>query len=37
MGSGDATIRVMPPMSINKVQLEIGLTVFDEAIATVEA
>ena len=36
-GTGDSAIRILPPLSINKVQLEIGLTVFDEAVATVEA
>lgn len=32
---GTATIRIVPPLCINKMQLEVGLNVLDEAIATV--
>ncbi len=35
LGCGDSGIRFTPPLCINRVQLEIGLDVFDEAVATV--
>ncbi|MDM8008241.1 MAG: aminotransferase class III-fold pyridoxal phosphate-dependent enzyme [Phycisphaerae bacterium] len=34
-GCGDTTIRFCPPLCINQVQLEVGLNVFEEAVATV--
>ena len=33
--AGEAAIRVIPPLCINKMQLEVGLNVLEEAIATV--
>lgn len=33
--AGETTIRVCPPLCMNKVQLEVGLNVLEEAIATV--
>ena len=33
--AGETTIRVCPPLCINKVQLEVGLNVLEEAVATV--
>ncbi|GMU24566.1 MAG: aspartate aminotransferase family protein [Phycisphaerae bacterium] len=35
LGCGEAGIRFTPPLCINRVQLEVGLDVFDEAVATV--
>jgi len=35
LGCGDTGIRVVPPLCINHTQLEVGLDVLDEAIATV--
>jgi 4-aminobutyrate aminotransferase len=35
LGCGESAIRISPPLCINRVQLEIGLDVFEEAIATV--
>ena len=35
LGCGDAGIRVCPPLCINATQMEVGLDVFSEAIATV--
>ena len=35
LGCGEASIRVCPPLCINKAPLEVGLDVFDEAVATV--
>ena len=32
---GEAAIRIIPPLCINKMQLEVGLNVLEEAIATV--
>ena len=32
---GTAAIRIIPPLCINKMQLEVGLNVLEEAIATV--
>jgi 4-aminobutyrate aminotransferase len=34
-GCGDTTIRFCPPLCINRVQVEVGLDVFEEAVATV--
>jgi len=34
-GCGDTTIRFCPPLCINQAQLEVGLNVFEEAVATV--
>lgn len=34
---GDSTIRVCPPLCINETQLDVGLRLFDEAVATVVA
>ncbi len=36
-GCGDTTIRFCPPLCINRVQVEVGLDVFEEAVATVTA
>jgi 4-aminobutyrate aminotransferase len=33
--TGKSCIRIAPPLSINRVQIEVGLDVFEEAIATV--
>jgi len=35
LGCGETGIRFTPPLCINRVQLEVGFDVFDEAIATV--
>jgi len=35
LGCGDATIRFSPPLLLNRTQLDVGLNVLDEAIATV--
>ena len=35
LGAGPRTIRFTPPLSVNRVQLEVGLDVFEEAVATV--
>jgi 4-aminobutyrate aminotransferase len=35
LGCGESAIRVCPPLCINRAQLEVGLDVFDEAVATV--
>jgi 4-aminobutyrate aminotransferase len=35
LGCGDHAIRFIPPLCINRVQLEVGLDVFDEVVATV--
>ncbi len=35
LGCGETSIRFCPPLSINEVQLDVGLKLFDEAIATV--
>lgn len=35
LGCGETAIRFTPPLCINRVQLEVGFDVFDEAIATV--
>jgi 4-aminobutyrate aminotransferase len=37
LGCGETGIRFTPPLCINRVQLEIGLDVFDEAVSTVES
>jgi 4-aminobutyrate aminotransferase len=37
LGCGETGIRFTPPLCINRVQLEVGLDVFDEAVSTVEA
>lgn len=36
LGCGETSMRFTPPLCINRVQLEIGLDVFDEAVAVVE-
>jgi 4-aminobutyrate aminotransferase len=36
LGCGETGIRFTPPLCINRVQLEIGLDVFEEAVSTVE-
>ena len=35
LGCGENTIRVCPPLCINQSQMEVGLEVLDEAVATV--
>ncbi len=35
LGCGDATIRFTPPLLLNEAQVDVGLDVFDEAVATV--
>ena len=37
LGCGESGIRFTPPLCINRVQLEVGLDVFDEVVATVSA
>ena len=35
LGCGEHAIRVCPPLCINQAQMEVGLDVLDEAVATV--
>jgi 4-aminobutyrate aminotransferase len=35
LGCGESGIRFTPPLCINRVQLEVGFDVFEEAVATV--
>ena len=37
LGGGETAIRICPPLGINQAQMEVGLDVLDEAIATVSA
>jgi 4-aminobutyrate aminotransferase len=37
LGCGESGIRFTPPLCINRIQLEVGFDVLDEAIATVES
>lgn len=37
LGCGDSTIRISPPLSITKTQIEDGLEVFEESVSVVEA
>lgn len=37
LGCGESGIRFTPPLTINRVQLEVGLDVFEEVVATVAA
>ncbi len=35
LGCGESAVRVCPPLCINQTQMEVGLDVLDEAVATV--
>jgi 4-aminobutyrate aminotransferase len=35
LGCGSHSIRFIPPLCINKTQMDVGLKVFDESLATV--